>query len=202
MSSSTVTRSPPQDALNWKTDNLLAFSNEDEETGEFGWDDIALNIGAEVIRGLRQQIFESLRYTCSAGIAHNKAMAKLAAGKKKPDGQTVVRARAVQNRLSSCKITSIRGLAGLFGSKAEEAFGSKNITDLLSISQEEMTAKFGPKDGPWFFRLIRGIDHSEVVARTEPQSMLTQKTFAPPHTNLDQASLDANIRRGSCGEIE
>ncbi|KAL2067591.1 hypothetical protein VTL71DRAFT_2016 [Oculimacula yallundae] len=181
--------SPPQNArLDWKTDNLVPTFLDFEESEHFDWDDVALNIGAEIIRALRKELFEKLHYTCSAGVAQNKAIAKLAAGSKKPDWQTVVRSRAIPLFLSTCKMTSIRGLAGAFGSKAEEAFGTSNIPDLLEVSQEEMVAVFGAKDGLWLFRIIRGIDHSEVIPRTDPQSMLAQKTFVPPLTGLNQAS--------------
>jgi DNA polymerase eta len=36
------------------------------------WTDIALLIGAELMAQCRQQVFDQLGYTCSAGIATNK----------------------------------------------------------------------------------------------------------------------------------
>jgi DNA polymerase eta len=41
------------------------------------WSDWALRIGAEMMMDVRQAIWKRLHYTSSAGIAHNKAMAKV-----------------------------------------------------------------------------------------------------------------------------
>ncbi|PQE19747.1 sister chromatid cohesion Eso1 protein [Rutstroemia sp. NJR-2017a WRK4] len=161
---------PLQDiVLHWETDNLVDLPTSTDDTHRIDWDEIALNIGAQIIRNLRKEIFESLHYTCSAGIAQNKALAKHGAGFKKPDQQTVIRARAVPFFLSTCKMTSIRGLAGVLGVKAKEAFGSNSILDLLAIPQEEIVAALGRQDGHWFFSSIRGEDRSEVIPRTDPQ---------------------------------
>ena len=40
------------------------------------WRDHALAIGSEIMNGVRKEIWKRLHYTTSAGIAHNKAMAK------------------------------------------------------------------------------------------------------------------------------
>ena len=180
---------PPQDIVfSWETDHLVNYPTDNLDSHRSDWDDIALNIGAQIIRALRKEIFNGLHYTCSAGIAHNKALAKLGAGCKKPNQQTVIRARAVGSFLSTYKMTSIRGLAGKFGAKAEKAFESKSIADLLAVSQEHMVSTLGGGDGLYFYSLIRGIDFSEVVPRTDPQSMLTQKTFVPPLEDISQAA--------------
>ncbi|KAH7417953.1 hypothetical protein BKA64DRAFT_612755 [Cadophora sp. MPI-SDFR-AT-0126] len=132
---------PPQDiVLDWETDHLVDFPADTLNPHHFDWDDVVLNIGAQITRNLRKEIFDSLQYTCSAGIAHNKVLAKLGAGYKKPNQQTVIRARAVDPFLSTYKMTSMRGLAGIFGARAEKAFGSSSIADLLTISQEHMVA--------------------------------------------------------------
>ncbi|PVH83600.1 DNA/RNA polymerase [Cadophora sp. DSE1049] len=142
---------PQQDiVLDWEAVHLVDFPADNLDPHHFDWDDIALNIGAQIIRELRREIFNSLHYTCSAGIAHNKALAKLGAGYKKSNQQTVIRGRAVGSFLSTYKMTSIRGLAGIFGARAEKAFGSSSITDLLAISQEHMVATLGRGDGLHF----------------------------------------------------
>lgn len=40
------------------------------------WEDWALCVGAEIMVEVREQVWKRLHYTCSAGIAHSKAMAK------------------------------------------------------------------------------------------------------------------------------
>lgn len=41
------------------------------------WEDWALCMGAEIMADLREDVWKRLHYTCSAGIAHNKAIAKV-----------------------------------------------------------------------------------------------------------------------------
>lgn len=54
-------------------------SDNDEEPKEDAatWSDWALYLGSEIMRDVRAEIWDRLHYTCSAGIAHNKAMAKV-----------------------------------------------------------------------------------------------------------------------------
>lgn len=69
------------------------------------WDDVCLAVGAEIVAEIRREVRQELKYTCSAGIARNKMLAKLASGHKKPNNQTVVRARAIGRFLSNIKFT-------------------------------------------------------------------------------------------------
>lgn len=62
------------------------FEDEDDERHEerIGarltcWSDWALRIGADIMTDLREEIWKRLHYTTSAGVAHNKAMAKVSA---------------------------------------------------------------------------------------------------------------------------
>lgn len=179
---------PPIKPLDWTTSCNLIDAEEVDETNVVDWDDITLHIGSELVQNLRKVILEGMKYTCSAGIAHNKALAKLAAGYKKPNQQTVVRTRAISSFLSTYKMTSIRGLAGKLGVKAVEAFGAEKITKLMHVPVERMISELGFESGTWLFDIIRGKENSEVTPRTDIQSMLSQKTFAPPLQDAEQAS--------------
>lgn len=67
------------------TDSEAARATEDElsdvgrEPAEdtATWSDWALFFGSEIMASVRAEIWERLHYTCSAGIGHNKAMAKV-----------------------------------------------------------------------------------------------------------------------------
>jgi DNA polymerase eta len=63
----------------------LSDDESEEEPGD--WDDVIMFIASEMIRDIRMEVEEKLGYTCSAGIATNKMLAKLAAGWKKPNQQ-------------------------------------------------------------------------------------------------------------------
>lgn len=182
---------PETTFLDWNEDSVIGVRSELEEK-PVDWNDVVLNIGAEIVRGIRAEIFDKLKYTCSAGVSHNKSVAKLAAGHNKPNKQTIVRRRAVETFYNEYKFTKIRGLGGKLGAKAVEAFKSSQVKDLLQITLPEMRAKLGSESGSWLYSIIRGHDHSEVVERTALQSMLAQKTFVPKA--LGQAQADPWLR--------
>ncbi|RMZ78625.1 hypothetical protein DV738_g3835, partial [Chaetothyriales sp. CBS 135597] len=178
---------PPHTVLNWEADALVDLDKDQTEDDDPDWDDVVMNIGSEIVRGVRQKIYERLKYTCSAGIARNKMMAKLGAGYKKPNQQTIVRNRATQHFLSGFKFTKIRNLGGKLGDQVVEAFNTDTVQELLQIPLETLRSKFGNETGAWIFSIIRGEDRSEVVSRTAIKSMLSAKSFRPSVSSLDQA---------------
>ena len=178
---------PPSTALNWEADALIDVDASQTEDDDPDWDDVVMNIGSEIVRDVRKTIFEKLKYTCSAGIARNKMMAKLGAGHKKPNQQTIVRNRAVQHFLSGFKFTKIRNLGGKLGDQIVETFNTEEVTELLKIPIEQLKSKLGDGTGTWLYGLIRGDDDSEVNSRTDIKSMLSAKSFRPSINNFEQA---------------
>lgn len=173
---------PPGDPIRWGDTQIgrsgCASYVLDQQHGQ-DWDDVALGIGAEIVQGLRQAIWAEMGLTCSAGIAHNKTLAKLAAGLNKPNRQTVVPGIVVEDVLAPLPIRSIRGLGGKLGDKVLAAFGSDEVKDLFPIPIQAISKELGEQCGTWLFNLIRGHDTSDVVQRTDLQSMLSAKTFTP-----------------------
>jgi len=178
---------PPTTALNWEADGLIDLDDGQAEDDDPDWDDVVMNIGSEIVRGVRQTIKERLKYTCSAGIARNKMMAKLGAGYKKPNQQTIVRNRAVQHFLSGFKFTKIRNLGGKLGDQVVQAFNTEEVGELLKVALQTMKSKFGDDTGTWLYNIIRGEDSSEVNSRTQIKSMLSAKSFRPSINSFEQA---------------
>ena len=178
---------PPTTALDWQADALVDLDSFETEDDDPDWDDIVMLIGSEIVRDLRKAIRDRLNYTCSAGIARNKMMAKLGSGHKKPNSQTIVRNRAVQHFLSGFKFTKIRNLGGKLGDQVVSTFGTEELTELLEIPIEQLKSKLGDDTGTWLFGVIRGEDHSEVNSRTQIKSMLSAKSFKPSINTFDQA---------------
>lgn len=179
---------PPTTALEWNSDDCLVDLDENEtETDDPDWDDIAMLIGSEIIRSVRTVIWDQLSYTCSAGVARNKMMAKLGSGRNKPNKQTVVRNRAVQNFLGGSKFTKIRMLGGKLGDQIAEHFGTEQVDGLLNVSLEQFRAKLDDGTANWLYGIIRGEDRSEVNTRTQIKSMLSAKSFRPSISSTEQA---------------
>ena len=178
---------PPSAALSWEADALIDLDTNQTEDDDPDWDDVCINIGSRIVRDVRQTIFERLHYTTSAGIARNKMMAKLGAGYRKPNQQTIVRNRAVQQFLSDFKFTKIRNLGGKLGDQVSETFNTESVTELLGVPIETLKSKLGDDTGTWLYGIIRGEDNSEVNSRTQIKSMLSAKSFRPSINNFEQA---------------
>ncbi|ORX98034.1 hypothetical protein BCR34DRAFT_593320 [Clohesyomyces aquaticus] len=177
---------PPTTVLDWKADALIGMGDEGEgEEKDPDWDDVCMAIASEIVRDVRQAIWEKLHYTCSAGIAKNKMLAKLGSAHKKPNQQTIIRNRAVQHFLSEFKFTKIRMLGGKLGDEIVTMFNTDTVKDLLDQPLEQLK-KLGDDTGSWLYSTIRGEDNSEVNPRTQIKSMLSAKSFRPAINSFEQ----------------
>ncbi|WWC90735.1 uncharacterized protein L201_005672 [Kwoniella dendrophila CBS 6074] len=183
-------------------DNLLR-KQQNKDT----WEDWALCVGAEIMKDTRDEIFRLLHYTCSAGIAHNKAMAKLCSAWKKPNNQTVLRAGATAAFLRDRDFTDIRTLGGKLGNAIATEYGAKTVGDMLLVPLEEMQSRFG-EESIWVYNLLRGIDHTEVKGRVATKSMLASKNVRPNvrtpeqgHHWLSVLSGELNVRLREAREV-
>jgi nucleotidyltransferase/DNA polymerase involved in DNA repair len=79
-------------------------------------EDPLLLAGCKIATKIRQHIKETLQYTCSAGISHNKMLSKLASQLKKPDSQTVIFDHDIVTLMKKTKITKLPK----FGSKVKD----------------------------------------------------------------------------------
>ncbi|KAL5606313.1 hypothetical protein BROUX41_002728 [Berkeleyomyces rouxiae] len=173
--------------LDWADDEVIPLSEEDE-TQAIDWDDVAICIAARIVRNLRNKIHQELKYTCSGGISINKLVSKLGSGHKKPNGQTVIRSRAVGAFLGDMKFTKMRNLGGKLGEKVTAEFGTEDVSQILSVSLGQLNARLGPETGTWVYNTVRGIDTSEVTPRTQIKSMLSAKQFRPAISSKKQAT--------------
>jgi len=80
---------PPAPAVTFSDElgAVVPLSDGHSEEDPVDWDDVIMFLAAELILEIRREVEETLGYTCSAGIARNKMLAKLAAGWKKPNQQ-------------------------------------------------------------------------------------------------------------------
>ncbi|KAL2699230.1 hypothetical protein AAEP93_009205 [Penicillium crustosum] len=178
---------PSTTALQWDTDCLVDLDQHETEEDDPDWDDIVMLIGSEIVRSVRKAVWEKLSYTCSAGIGRNKMIAKLGSACNKPNLQTVVRNRAVQNFLNGYKFTQIRMLGGKLGDQITAAFGTEKVSELLNVPLEQLRTRLADHTATWLYGIIRGEDRSEVNPRTQIKSMLSAKSFRPSINSLDQA---------------
>jgi len=124
---------------------------------------------------IKSELKEKENLTCSIGISTNKLIAKIAAGRQKPDGLTIVKPDDITNFL---KKLSVRELMGV-GPKTETVLNNFNIFtigQLTKIPESELANAFG-KFGHVLYHEARGIDESPVCESCEVKSIGRQITF-------------------------
>lgn len=139
--------------------------------------DLKLLIGASIVAEIRQAVKVQTGYECSAGIAHNKILAKLTAGMNKPNKQTVLPLRSIPQMYATLNLTKVKGLGGKFGTEVCQAFNIKMMGELALIPKEDLIKRFDEKSGNWLFLISKGIDLESVQPRFTNKSIGCCKRF-------------------------
>lgn len=177
-------------------------SNQGTEQAQASWfdqgmwslEDLLLICGAELARQLRQDVFTQLGFTCSAGIAHNKMLSKLASGMHKPNKQTLVPRNAVAAVLKDLPFSRIQGFGGKLGTQLSDRF--ENVTtlnDLLSLPKGALSNAFGDETARWILQKARGEDDDPVADRALPISIGCSKSFRSTNTLLPAHLADGTV---------
>lgn len=130
-----------------------------------------LKIGAEIAKEIRDSIFESFRLTCTAGIAHNKLLAKLVGSMHKPNQQTVIFPNSAMELLLGLK--SFRDIPGI-GTATAEILNNLNIhtiVDLQNCDKQRLKTAVGGLKAKFLCDICYGIDTSAVKPSGKPQSI-------------------------------
>ncbi|CAL9058190.1 DNA polymerase eta-like isoform X1 [Musa acuminata AAA Group] len=162
--------------------------------------DKLLACGAIIVEQLRMKVLYETKFTCSAGIAHNKMLAKLASAMHKPAQQTVVPSSSVKDLLASLPVKKMKQLGGKLGSSLQTDLGVNTIGDLLQFSQEKLQEHYGVNTGTWLWNISRGISGDAVVDRLLPKSHGCGKTFPGPQALKTIASVENWVNQ-LCDEL-
>ncbi|KAK1131495.1 hypothetical protein K0M31_017778 [Melipona bicolor] len=136
-----------------------------------------LAIAGIIVEEIRADIFDKTGFRCSAGIAQNKILAKLACGLHKPNRQTILPATAVPTLYSTLPIKKVRNLGGKFGDVIVESLNCNVMGDLLQYSLQYLQKRFDEKTGLWLYNIARGIDNESVNIRLVSKSIGACKKF-------------------------
>ncbi|XP_036325814.1 DNA polymerase eta-like [Rhagoletis pomonella] len=145
--------------------------------------DIRLLIGAAIAGEVRAAVKAETGYDCSAGIAHNKILAKLACGMNKPNKQTILPLAQIPTLFETLPVGKIRGLGGKFGEEICAALQIRFLGELLPYSEQELQRKFDEKSGTWLYYICRGVDLEAVTPRFYSKSIGCCKKF-PGRNNI------------------
>ncbi len=129
-----------------------------------------------IAQAIRQQIFEELNLTASAGIANSKFLAKIASDWNKPNGQLTIPPQDIEKFVCDLPVKKIPGVG-----KATYAHMQKlkveTCKDLQKFSLDEMRHHFG-QFGLRLYDLSRGVDHSLVKSSRQRKSISVETTFS------------------------
>ncbi len=125
---------------------------------------------------IKQQIWEEVHLTCSAGVSFNKFLAKIASEEQKPDGLFVIPPEKAYDFLQRMEVRKIPGV----GKVTQGKLKSLDIEYGFQLSQhsEIFLIKHFGKMGTYLYHIIRGDDPRPVIAHREMKSLSVENTFA------------------------
>ncbi|KNE57282.1 hypothetical protein AMAG_03014 [Allomyces macrogynus ATCC 38327] len=182
--------------FDWNVGELGTVAEADRESKT--WGDYMLSVAAGITRDVRRAIWDELGFTCSAGIAHNKTLAKLCSALHKPNKQTIMRQILVLDFLTDMPIAKIRSLGGKLGTQVETQLNVRTCGELRQFSLEDLQAQLDPALAHWLYNICRGICEQPVVTRSKTKSMMAAKSLRPPATSTQQLDQWLAIL---CGEV-
>ncbi|CAH2074664.1 unnamed protein product, partial [Iphiclides podalirius] len=136
-----------------------------------------LLVGAVIVSEIRAAVFNETGYQCSAGVAHNKILAKLVCGMNKPNKQTLLPKHCVDMLYQTLPVKKVKHLGGKFGDNVCESLRIAKMGELQRFTEKELQAKFDEKNGTWLYNIARGVDLEPVQARFKPKSIGCCKQF-------------------------
>jgi len=134
-----------------------------------------LPTATRVAKTIRQQIYDELQLTASAGVAPNKFLAKIASDWKKPNGLFVIQPHEVQAFLIGLPVGRIPGVGQVTEARMKRV-GITTVGDLYAHDPATLEAHFG-RYGRRLYELARGVDHSPVVPNRVSKSISAEDTF-------------------------
>lgn len=151
---------------------------------------LGLPTATRVAKMIREQIWEELNLTASAGIAPNKFLAKIASDWRKPNGQFVIQPHEVQAFLLPLPVGRIPGV----GKVTEERMSQvaiRTVGDIYAMEISKLEEHFG-RYGRRLYELARGIDHNPVVSNRTSKSISAEDTL---ETDIPLVDTDPVVRK-------
>lgn len=146
---------------------------------------------AVLLAGLVRRMETELGLTGSAGLSHNKYLAKIASDLDKPRGFSVIGQAETQAFLQNKPVKIIWGV-GTATQGALEGAGIRTISDLLRWDRRDLGVRFGSM-GDRLWHLARGIDTRPVEREEKVKSISKETTFN--EDTSDTELLDGHLWR-------
>jgi len=129
----------------------------------------------KMAKDLKQRIKDTIRLTCSIGIAPNKFLAKIASDMDKPDGLTVVEPDDVPDFIQALPIQKVPGV-GKHTWEVLNEIGVRTLGDIAVYPETMFYHRFG-KFGRRLVQLARGIEETPVTPQSPTKSISGEETL-------------------------
>ena len=153
-----------------------------------GWDEAFLGITTDdpeaFARRVQEAVLEATRLHCTVGIGDNKVRAKNATGFGKPRGTFRLTARNWLEVMGDRPVIELWGVGSRI-SKRLAAHGIETVRQLAAAEESVLVGEFGPRMGPWYAQLGKGIgsrivDDTPWVARGHSRETTFQQNLTDP----------------------
>jgi len=176
----------------WLTRQCSSLEEDDEDEGRHP--DRLLLCASALVSQLRRDVLDRLGYTCSAGIAHTKMLAKVVSAMNKPNKQTIVPHCGVSPLMQTVPLSRLKGFGGKLGQTLQEEFGVSAAADLLEIGMDRLLAHFDRAQCVWMLSAARGDLDEPLTPRTFPNIISCGKTFRGPSSLPSAAMEDGRVK--------
>ena len=139
---------------------------------------------ADLKNRIKKEIGEYI--TVSIGISHNKLLAKLASGLKKPNGIVEIKPHQVEQFYKVAKLTDICGI----GERIKVRLQGMGIYSLLQLRKAPLSAliaEFGNVEGHVLKNIGMGLDSAMVISFTRTtETKSVGRNYCLPHNEYDK----------------
>ncbi|WP_286036651.1 DNA polymerase IV [Vibrio sp. SCSIO 43135] len=137
-----------------------------------------------IAQAIREDIWNELQLTASAGVAPIKFLAKVASDMNKPNGQFVIPPERVQEVVDKLPLEKIPGVGKVSLEKLHKA-GFYVCEDIKQSDYRELLRQFG-RQGASLWKRSHGIDEREIVVERERKSVGVERTFSENISSYDE----------------
>lgn len=138
-----------------------------------------------IAEAIRNDIFNELKLTASAGVAPLKFLAKIASDQNKPNGQFVIKPNDVQNFVKNLPLAKIPGVGKVTNEKLRQ-LGFETCGDIQQVEKAMIYREFG-KFGQRLWDFSHGIDERVVEPYRPRKSLAVENTLLNDIWTLEQA---------------
>ena len=145
---------------------------------------LELDSAREIALFIKNAIREKTGLTCSAGVAPNKFLSKIASDFQKPDGLTVIEPEKAAAFLDELPIRKFHGIGNVTADRLE-SMNIRTGAELKLLDLETLQLLFG-KAGEFYYYIVRGVDDRQVESGNEPKSISKEMTLLEDCSDVRQ----------------